>query len=104
MNTTPWPTKTLSSIVTPSQINVWLEILQLSPIVASAWTSTKAPTFVPFPIVQPYRLTRSGWKMRTSFPSFTVAAINDCPFCSYFLAYTPTGRSEPGIWSVSTNR
>ena len=26
--TTPWPTKTSSSIVTPSQMKVWLEILQ----------------------------------------------------------------------------
>ena len=29
MNVTPCPMKTSSSIVTPSQINVWLEILQL---------------------------------------------------------------------------
>ena len=27
MKVTPWPMKTLSSIVTPSQMNVWLEIL-----------------------------------------------------------------------------
>ena len=31
MNVTLWPMKTLSSIVTPSQMNVWLEILQLLP-------------------------------------------------------------------------
>ena len=32
MNITPWPMKTLSSIVTPSQMKVWLEILQRLPI------------------------------------------------------------------------
>ena len=32
VNITPWPTKTPSSIVTPSQMKVWLEILQLRPI------------------------------------------------------------------------
>ena len=32
MNVTPWPMKTSSSIVTPSQMNVWLEILQLLPM------------------------------------------------------------------------
>ena len=31
MNITPWPMKTSSSIVTPSQMNVWLEILQRRP-------------------------------------------------------------------------
>src|SRR5213593_2583632 len=31
MKVTLWPTKTSSSIVTPSQINVWLEILQFRP-------------------------------------------------------------------------
>jgi hypothetical protein len=34
MNTTPWPMKTLSSMLTPSQMKVWLEILQRRPIVA----------------------------------------------------------------------
>ena len=34
MNITPWPMKTWSSIVTPSQMKVWLEILQRRPIVA----------------------------------------------------------------------
>ena len=34
MKVTPWPTKTLSSIVTPSQMNVWLEILQRLPTIA----------------------------------------------------------------------
>ena len=32
VNITPWPTNTPSSIVTPSQMKVWLEILQLRPI------------------------------------------------------------------------
>ena len=31
MNVTPCPMKTLSSMITPSQINVWLEILQRLP-------------------------------------------------------------------------
>ena len=43
MNTTPCPTKTSSSIVTPSQMKVWLEILQRAPIEAFFWTSTKRP-------------------------------------------------------------
>ena len=34
MNITPWPTKTSSPISTPSQMNVWLWILQRAPIVA----------------------------------------------------------------------
>ena len=32
VNITPWPTNTPSSSVTPSQMNVWLEILQWRPI------------------------------------------------------------------------
>ena len=31
VNITPWPTKTPSSSVTPSQMKVWLEILQWRP-------------------------------------------------------------------------
>ena len=31
MNITPWPMNTLSSMVTPSQTKVWLEILQRRP-------------------------------------------------------------------------
>jgi dTDP-4-amino-4,6-dideoxygalactose transaminase len=34
MNVTPWPMKTLSSIVTPSQTKVWLEILHRLPTIA----------------------------------------------------------------------
>src|SRR5215472_17881529 len=57
MKVTPWPMNTLSSIVTPSQIKVWLEILQLLPTLAFFWISTNAPIFVLSPIWQPYRLT-----------------------------------------------
>ena len=53
MNVTPWPTNTWSSIVTPSQMNVWLEILQRLPTVAFFWISTNAPIFVSSPISQP---------------------------------------------------
>src|SRR2546428_4905387 len=53
MNVTPWPTKTLSSMVTPSQMNVWLEILQFLPILAFFWISTKAPILVLSPTSQP---------------------------------------------------
>src|SRR6266699_1629828 len=53
MNMTPWPTKTLSSIVTPSQTKVWLEILQFFPIRAFFCTSTKAPTLVFAPTSHP---------------------------------------------------
>ena len=50
MNMTPWPTKTSSSIVTPSQTNVWLWILQRAPIEAFFWISTKVPIRVSSPI------------------------------------------------------
>src|SRR5262249_17683526 len=43
MKVTLWPTNTLSSISTPSQINVWLEILQRRPTVEFFWISTNAP-------------------------------------------------------------
>ena len=56
MKVTPWPMKASSSIVTPSQIKVWLEILQFFPILEFFWISTKAPIFVLSPISQPYRL------------------------------------------------
>src|SRR6266478_1947166 len=50
---TPWPIKTLSSIITPSQMKVWLETLQLRPTTAPFWISTNEPIFVPSPISQP---------------------------------------------------
>ena len=53
MNITPWPTKTSSSIVTPSQTNVWLWILQRAPMDAPRWISTNGPIRVPSPIEQP---------------------------------------------------
>ena len=42
MNITPWPMKTSSSIVTPSQMKAWLEILQRAPIFAPRWTSNRS--------------------------------------------------------------
>src|SRR3990172_5718895 len=53
INVTLCPMKTLSSMVTPSQMKVWLDILQLLPMVAFFWTSTNVPIFVLSPIVQP---------------------------------------------------
>ena len=53
MKVTPWPMKTWSSIVTPSQMKVWLEILQRRPTDAFFWISTKAPILVSSPISQP---------------------------------------------------
>ena len=46
MKVTLWPMKTSSSMVTPSQMKVWLEILQFLPMVAFFWISTKAPILV----------------------------------------------------------
>jgi hypothetical protein len=43
----------LSSIVTPSQINEWLEILQRRPIVAPFWISTNVEILDSSPIAQP---------------------------------------------------
>ena len=48
--------KTLSSIVTPSQTKVWLEILQFFPTRAFFWISTNEPILVLSPTSQPYRL------------------------------------------------
>ena len=53
MNATPCPMNTLSSIVTPSHTNVWLEILHLAPTLAFFWISTKVPTRLSSPISQP---------------------------------------------------
>ena len=41
---TLWPMNTSSSIVTPSQMNVWLETFTLRPIFAPFWISTNVPT------------------------------------------------------------
>src|SRR5215510_10623378 len=70
--------KTLSSIVTPSQMNVWLEILQRRPTVAFFWISTNAPILVSSPISQPYRL--MNVESLTSLPSFTSGAMDRCGF------------------------
>ena len=64
--------KTLSSIVTPSQMKVWLEILQRRPTFTPFWISTHAPILVSSPISQPYRL--MNFESLTSFPSFTSGA------------------------------
>jgi hypothetical protein len=53
MNITPWPTNTSLPISTPSQMNVWLWILQRAPIFAPRWTSTNVPIRVSSPIEQP---------------------------------------------------
>src|SRR5437879_3450002 len=50
---TLWPTKTSSSMLTPSQMNVWLWILQRAPTRAPFWISTNVPISVSSPIVQP---------------------------------------------------
>src|SRR5206468_7904292 len=68
MNITPWPMNTLSSMVTPSQMNVWLEILQFLPTLAFFWISTKAPILVSSPTSQPYRL--MNFDSLTPRPSF----------------------------------
>src|SRR6185503_18223240 len=75
MNITPWPTKTSSSMVTPSQTKVCDDTLQRRPMVAPFWISTKAPIFVPAPTWQPYRLTSSRWKMTTPSSRVTLSAM-----------------------------
>ena len=65
VNITPWPTNTRWPMWTPEQMKLCVEILQWSPMVASRWISTKAPTRECLPIVQPYRLV-NGW---TTVPS-----------------------------------
>ncbi len=73
MNETLWPTKTSSSIVTPSQIKVWLETFTLLPIFAFFWISTNAPTLLSLPIVHPYRLTKANTLVLA--PSLTSGAM-----------------------------
>src|SRR3954464_3886408 len=63
---------------TPSQIKVWLEILQRLPTVAFFWISTNAPIFVSSPISQPYRL--MNLERRTPFPSLTSGAMQTKSF------------------------
>src|ERR1019366_833132 len=73
MKVTLCPMKTSSSIWTPSQMKVWLEILQFSPTLAFFWISTKAPILVLAPIEQPYRL--MNLDSLTPSPSLTSGAI-----------------------------
>src|SRR5438445_13740213 len=87
MNVTPCPTNTWSSIVTPSQMNVWLEILHRLPTVTFFWISTNAPIFVSSPISQPYRL--MNFASLTSFPSLTSGAMQ-----RYSLTATPPSISS----------
>lgn len=60
-------------MVTPSQMNVWLEILQRRPIRAPFWTSTNVPILDSSPTSHPYRLVNP--KMRTFCPNLTSGAI-----------------------------
>src|ERR1039458_5904635 len=69
MNGTPCHMNALSSTTTPSQINVWLDILQRFPTTAFFWISTNAPIFVSLPISQPYRFIK--FESCTFSPSFT---------------------------------
>src|SRR5882724_5133797 len=73
MKVTLWPMNTLSSMSTPSQTKVWLEILQQRPTRAFFWISTNAPILVSSPISHPYRL--MNWESLTFRPSFTEGAI-----------------------------
>src|SRR5579885_121737 len=74
MKTTPWPTNTSSSITTPEQMKLWLEILHRRPIRASRCTSTKAPSRVSSPISHPYRFTNG--LSRTRSPRRTSGATH----------------------------
>ena len=73
MKVTPCPIKTSSSTVTPSQMNVWVEILQRLPIRAPFWISTKLPIFTSSPISQPYKFVNAN--ILTRSPSFTSGAM-----------------------------
>src|SRR5438034_8484383 len=53
VNRVPWPTKTSSSISTPSQMNAWLSILQFAPTMTPRWISTNGPICVLSPMRQP---------------------------------------------------
>src|SRR6266478_2390213 len=70
--------KTLSSIVTPSHTNVWLDILHLFPTNAFFCISTNAPIFVSSPISQPYKL--MNLESLTPLPSFTSGVIEQNSF------------------------
>src|SRR5512140_3692133 len=92
MKVTLWPMNTSSSIVTPSQMKVWLEILQFFPIFAPFWISTKVPILLWSPISHPYRLTKSY--TFTPSPNFTVGAISWRSPGSIFIAFLSGRRRE----------
>src|ERR1035437_6747492 len=69
MNVTPCPMNTLSSTTTPSQINVWLDILQRFPTTAFFWISTNEPIFVSLSLSQPYSFIK--FESCSFSPSFT---------------------------------
>src|ERR1039457_5921231 len=70
--------KTLSSIVTPSHTNVWLDTLQRRPTLEFFWISTNAPILVSSPISQPYIL--MNLESLTPSPSFTLGAMEQNSF------------------------
>src|SRR2546422_10504989 len=111
VNITPWPTNTSSSSVTRSQRNAWLSILQLRPMIVPRVISTNGPTNVPSPISQPNRLTSSGEKIRTSFPSLTSASTMRPLFAAHHdddagprpqadAVEDPIARSQPSFGGV----
>jgi hypothetical protein len=69
MNETLWPMKTSSSMVTPSQTNVWLDTFTFRPTFACFWISTNVPILELSPISHSYKLTKS--KILTLAPSLT---------------------------------
>ena len=81
--------KTPSSIVTPSQMNVWLEILQFLPMTAFFWISTKAPILLLSPTAHPYRL--RNFESFTFFPSFTSEEIQEYSLISRLFLPCSTG-------------
>src|SRR5438132_8888794 len=95
MKVTPCPTKTPSSMRTPSQMKVWLDTLTRRPIRAPFWISTKAPIFDSSPISQPYRFTKL--KILTSRPSLTSGAIDwNFKFVYVLMSVKPRQLQESG--------
>src|SRR3954447_17533073 len=89
MNITPCPTKTSSSIVTPSQMNEWLWILQFEPITAPRCTSTNGPMRVLSPILQPYKFV-NAWTTTCSPNSTSTRIRYGASLCG------ASGTAEPG--------
>src|ERR1700743_1608752 len=85
-------------MVTPSQMKVVLEILQLLPIDAFFCTSTNAPIFTSSPTVQPYML--MNLDNLTLRPSLTSGAIQTCSLRTLVLierlfCLSPGGTCRP---------